>query len=187
MSSNSVTRSCVLLATVVVAVGAAWGCGDGGQATATITAADTADQVLFDMTHYVTVEGIQRARVKAETAYFYSLPQLAELSHVAITFYDTHGAETSTMSAREGTYHWRTGDMEGRGNVVVVTTDGRTLTSEVMRYSQTRNEVTSDKPFVFEAPGRHIEGEGFTSDPSFRNVVAIRPRGTGGQFTLPNQ
>ena len=37
------------------------------------------------------------------------------------------------------------------------------------------------------APDRHIEGEGFVSDPEFKDIVARRPKGTGGQFTLPNQ
>jgi hypothetical protein len=77
--------------------------------------------------------------------------------------------------------------MEGRGNVLAVTTDGRTLRTEVLRYSQTRNEVSSDRAFVFDGPGRHIEGAGFTSDPEFRNVTATKPRGTGGEFTLPNR
>jgi hypothetical protein len=40
---------------------------------------------------------------------------------------------------------------------------------------------------VFDGPNRHIEGEGFTSDPDFKTVVARHPKGTGGQFTLPNQ
>ncbi len=77
--------------------------------------------------------------------------------------------------------------MESRGNVVVVTTDGRTLRSEVMRYSEARGEVSSDKPFTYDGPNNHLVGEGFTSDPGFRNVVAKHPHGTGGQFTLPNQ
>jgi hypothetical protein len=77
--------------------------------------------------------------------------------------------------------------MEGRGKVRVVTTDGRRLETETLRYSQAKDSVTSDVPFVFDAPDRHIEGEGFTSDPSFRNVIAKRPRGTGGRFVLPNQ
>ena len=50
-----------------------------------------------------------------------------------------------------------------------------------------RNQVSSDKPFVFDEPNRHIAGEGFTSDPDFKVVTAIRPKGTGGKFTLPNQ
>jgi len=153
-----------------------------------ITVADTADQMLINMTHYVTNAGVQRARVRADTAYFFNQTQTAELRTVHVTFYDAQGNETSTMTSREGTFHWRTGDMEGRGNVVVIgKSDGRTLRTEVMRYSQARNQVTSDKPFVFDGPGKHMIGQGFTSDPDFRNVVAIRPSGTAGSFTLPNQ
>jgi LPS export ABC transporter protein LptC len=163
-------------------------CSNGAKPTATITAADTADQVLIDMTHYVTNDGVVRARVRADTAYFYQNSQSAEMRSVHITFYDVDGRETSTMTAREWTYHWATGDMEGRGNVVVVGAgDGRTLKSEVMRYKQATNLVSSDQPFIFDGPGRHVEGEGFTSDPDFKNVTALRPKGTGGHFVLPNQ
>lgn len=163
-------------------------CDSGIKPTATITAADSADQVLFNMSHYVTDGGIMRAHVRADTAYFFSPMQSAELRNVHITFYDERGAETSTLTAREGTYHWRTGDMEARGNVVVVRTDGATLRTEVLRYNQARNEVASDKPFVWDEPGgRHIEGQGFTSDPDFKNVTATKPKGRGGVVTLPNQ
>lgn len=155
--------------------------------TATITAADSADQVLVNMSHYVTNAGIQRARVRSDTAYFYSPAQMAELRNVQITFYDVRGAETSTLTAREGTYRWRTDDMEARGNVVVVRIDGARLRTEVLRYNQAKNQVSSDRPFVFDEPNRHIVGEGFTSDPDFRVVTATRPKGTGGRFTLPNQ
>jgi LPS export ABC transporter protein LptC len=168
----------------------AWGlsaCDTGIKPTATISAADSADQVLLNMSHYVTNEGIQRSHVRADTAYFYSPSQTAELRNVHITFYDTRGAQTSTLTSREGTYHWRTGDMEARGGVVVVRIDGATLRTEVLRYSQARSQVSSDRPFVFDEPTRHIEGEGFTSDPDFKVVTAVRPRGTGGKFTLPNQ
>ena len=163
-------------------------CSNGAKPTATITAADTADQVLIDMTHYVTNDGVVRARVRADTAFFYQSTQSAEMRNVHITFYDTEGRETSTLTAREGTYHWGSGDMEGRGNVVVVGAgDGRTLKSEVMRYKQATNQVSSDQPFVFDGPDRHIKGQGFTSDPDFKNVTALRPRGTSGHFVLPNQ
>jgi hypothetical protein len=71
---------------------------------------------------------------------------------------------------------------------VVVRTDGATLRTEVIRYNQVRNQVSSDQAFVFDEPGRHIEGDGFTSDPDFKVVTASRPHGkAGGQFTLPNQ
>jgi len=163
------------------------GCKGGTPVTATQTALDSADQVLIGMIHYVTENGVQHAQVRADTAYFFSGTQQAELRDVHVTFYDALGRPTSTLTAREGTHHWRTGDMEARGNVVVVRDrDGGTMRTEVLFYSQARNEVSSDKPFVFDAPDRHIEGEGFTSDPEFKNITAKRPRGTGGQLILPN-
>ena len=180
-SSNYVVLCYVFLG------GVAGACDSGIKPTATISAADSADQVLLGMSHYVTNDGIQRAHVRADTAYFYSPSQTAELRNVHITFYDTRGAQTSTLTSREGTYHWRSGDMEARGNVVVVRIDSATLRTEVIRFSQAKNQVSSDRDFVFDEPTRHIEGEGFTSDPDFKVVSAVRPKGTGGKFTLPNQ
>ncbi|PYP24157.1 MAG: LPS export ABC transporter periplasmic protein LptC [Gemmatimonadetes bacterium] len=182
------TPSCYAVLCYVVLGGVvAAACESGIKPTATITAADTADQVMYNMSHYVTAGGIQRAHVRADTAYFYSPLQTAELRTLHITFYDVRGTETSTLTAREGTYHWRSGDMEARGNVVVVRTDGATLRTEVLRYSQVKNQVSSDKPFVFDDPPRHIIGEGFTSDPDFKVVTATHISGQGGKFTLPNQ
>ena len=174
-----------LLLIAFIFVGA---CKSGTPVTATQAALDSADQVLLGMSHYVTELGILRARVRADTAYFYSNTQQAELRNVHVTFYDATGRATSTLTAREGTDHWRTEDMEARGNVVVVRDkDGATMRTEVMSYNRARNEVSSDKPFVWDEPGRHVVGDGFTSDPEFKKITATRPHGTGGQFLLPNQ
>jgi LPS export ABC transporter protein LptC len=180
-------RLFVTLLLDVVLGGAVGGCGNGIKPTATIAATDSADQVLIAMSHYLTQHGVQRARVRADTAFFFSPTQSAELRGVHITFYDPRGAETSTLTAKEGTYRWRTGNMEARGDVFVRRTDGATLRTEVIRYDRDKNEVSSDQAFVFDEPTRRIEGDGFTSDPDFQTVTAIRPRGTGGKFTLPNQ
>jgi LPS export ABC transporter protein LptC len=162
-------------------------CKTGTPVTATQAALDSADQVLIGMSHYVTDDGVLRARVRADTAFFFSGTQRAELRNVHVTFYDATGKPTSTLTSHEGTHQWRTGDMQARGNVVVVRDkDGGTMRTEVMDYSQMRNEVSSDKDFVFDGPDRHIEGRGFTSDPEFKKITAKSPRGTGGQFILPN-
>jgi LPS export ABC transporter protein LptC len=162
------------------------GCGEGVRPTATTTVADSADQVLVQMKHYVTTDGILRALVLADTAYFFNARQLAELRVVRVTFYDAQGSKTSTLTANAGTFHWRTRDMDGRGNVIVVrSSDGGTLHTEAMRYSQARNEVSSDLPFTFDAPTQHLKGVGFTADPDFKNLKAQHVTGTGGQFVLP--
>lgn len=163
-------------------------CKTGTPVTATQAALDSADQVLIGMSHFVTDAGVLRARVQADTAYFYSGTQRAELRNVHVTFYDVAGRTTSTLTSKKGTHHWRSGDMEARGNVVVVReSDGATMRTEVMYYNQARSEVSSDKPFVWDQPDRHMQGDGFTSDPDFKKITAKGPRGTAGQFILPNQ
>src|SRR6266705_1670734 len=171
---SSIGASCsVLLAVLMLAA-----CKSGTPVTATQVVLDSADQVLLGMSHFVTEEGVLRARVRADTAYFFSNSQRAELRNVHVTFYDVSGRPTSTLTSREGTHHWRTGDMEARGNVVVVRDkDGGTMRTEVMEYHQLRNEVSSDKDFVFDGPDRHVEGRGFTSDPEFKKITAKSPRG----------
>jgi LPS export ABC transporter protein LptC len=181
-------RGAVLPVTMIVALAAGGACDTGIKPTAVVTAADSADQVLYNMSHYVTADGIQRAHVLADTAYFYSPMQTAELRNVHITFFDLRGAQTSTLTSREGTYHWQSGDMEARGHVVVVRVDSATLRTAVIRFSQARNQVSSDQIFVFDQPGgRHIVGQGFTADPDFKVVTATKIVGQAGGFILPNQ
>jgi len=173
---------------VLAAIVLGGACNSGVKPTATIQLADSADQTLLAMTHYVTVNGVQRARVRADTAYFFNTMQQAELRVVHVTFYDVTGRETSTMTSREGTFHWRTHDMEGRGNVVVVrNSDGGKLRTEVIRYNEAQNQVSSDRDFTFDSPTQHLKGTGFTSDPDFKSIAATRITGTGGRFVLPKQ
>src|SRR3989442_14629222 len=105
----STSPSYVVWCCALLGGGVAAACETGIKPTATIAAPDSADQVLLGMSHYVTDARVQRAHVRADTAYFYSPAQTAELRHRHITFYDPRGAETSTLTSREGTYHWRGG------------------------------------------------------------------------------
>src|SRR5213076_1875113 len=67
------TPSCYAVLCYVVLGGVvAAACESGIKPTATITAADTADHVWYNMSHYVTAGGMQPAHVLADTAYFYS-------------------------------------------------------------------------------------------------------------------
>ena len=168
---------------------AAAGCGETGvRPTGTMQAADTADQVLYGVSHYITGDGIRRSLVKADTAYFYDATQTAELINITVTFYDDNGKETSTLTAREGTYRWQTGSMEARGNVVVVSPDGERLETSVLRYDEPTHSITTDQRFTYRTPDEYLEGNGFRSDPDFLNVVTDQPRGgERGVIDLPGQ
>jgi LPS export ABC transporter protein LptC len=174
---------------VAVIAGAAAGCGTGGaRPTATVQAADTADQVIEGFSHYVTSDGVRQSRVEADTAYFYEASQLAVLRHLRATFYDPRGAESSTLTADRGTYRWQDGSMDAEGDVVVTGSDGRQLRAETLKFDPKKNEISTDQAFRFEHGTEFIQGTGFTSDPDFKNVVTNRPHGVAGKgVLLPGQ
>ena len=148
----------------------------GGPPPTPVSLPDTADQVLYGVDHNVTIDGVRRIRLEADTVYFYQTSQTAELMGVKVEFYSVQGALRSTVISDEGTYEWRSGDMEARGNVIAHTPDERRLTTEVLAYDQRSEIISGPETFVFDAPDRHLEGDGFTADPDFTSVTTSRPR-----------
>jgi LPS export ABC transporter protein LptC len=160
----------------------------GVKPTTTMQATDTADQVLEGFSHYVTKDGVRRSRVEADTAYFYESSQVTQLKKIRVVFFDAQGEEGSTLTAKSGTYRWQDGSMEAKGSVVVVSPDGRRLTTETLQYDNAGNTISTNVRFNFDRGTEHLEGNSFRSDPDFRNVVTDRPRGTAGNgLLLPGQ
>lgn len=159
------------------------------RSTTTVAAADTADQVLVHLQHYITKAGVRQSLVEADTAYYYEATRRFELKGVKVTFYSATGAQSSVLTSREGTYYMQDQDMEARGNVVVVSTDGRTLRSEKLRYDQATNKLSTDIAFTFSGPTASGSGNGFVSDPDFRDVIIQQGRGIqrNGAFVPPGQ
>ena len=136
----------------------------------------------------LTDKGLSRAELISDTAYFFDENTRIELRPVEVTFYTASGARDAYMTANRGTYQTRGGIMLARGDVVVITEEGRRLETAELRYDQTNNEIASDSAFVLTEPGRRLEGIGFRSDPNMQNVQILRTRsGTTGAVTLPGQ
>lgn len=167
-------------------------CGDNAlRVQSGIAQADSADQVLDSVYHVVTKDGMRQSIVEADTAYYYEASKVFELRKLKVTFFNAAGAQTSTLTSREGTYQVNLGQMEARGSVVVRSVDGRALFTELLRYDQGKNELSTDQPFTFTGPTANGSGVGFVSDPDFRNVTGSQGRGTErqgvGGFVPPNQ
>lgn len=154
--------------------------------TTRVTAADSADQVMFGARSLITEKGLLRAELFADTAMFFDENTRAELRGVNATFHNSTGAKATTLTSLRGVYNTRVAGMEARGNVVVVSVDGRRLTSEHLYYDATRDEISSDSSFVLTEPGRRLEGIGFRSDPGMQNFRVLRgARGSAGTVTVP--
>ncbi len=148
---------------------------------------DGADQVLFGVKFFLTDGGIRRAELVADTAYMYDENTRTELRKVNTTFYKVSGEKDAVLTSKTGSYNVRLGNMEARGDVVVVATDGRKIQTPHLRYDPGRNEIASDSAFVITEPnGRVTEGIGFIGDPDLNNVRVLRStRSRGSRITIP--
>ena len=177
----------LMLASIIVLAALAGCRKDSAKIVAKVaTTADSADQVLFKMGVVLTDRGVQRADLQADTGYVFDEGTRYELRVVTTTFFNKQGAHDGVLTARRGTYNTRANVMEARQNVVIVGTDGRRLTSPMVRFEQFRNMIVSDSPFVLTEGERRVEGIGFESDPQMLSVkVRKLSRGTGASIILP--
>jgi LPS export ABC transporter protein LptC len=136
--------------------------------------ADSADQVMFTARFNLTDRGLERAQLEADRAYFFDESTRVELENVKTTFYTVAGERDAILTSKRGTYSSRMGNMVARGNVLVISETGRRLTTQELRYDQSRNEIASDSAFVLTEPGRRLEGICFRADPNMNNVRVLK-------------
>ena len=175
--------------TVVMLVLAA--CGDDQKAAPPIVAPspeaamlDSADQVAFGVRYALTDAGVKRGELFADTAYIFDETTRFEFRKVRVDFNTSQGVKDGTLTARRGLYNTRYGMLEGYGDVVVVTTDGKKLTSPELKYNQATNQITTDSAFVFEDKDRIQRGVGLMTDPKL-TVVRIKSKASGEVKRVP--
>jgi LPS export ABC transporter protein LptC len=175
---------------LLLVVALAGACGDQ-KAPPTVQGSflpDSAEQMLFNIEFALTDGGIRRAQLRADTMLMYEENTRTELKRVNATFFTPEGTQDATLTSLAGTYNVRLGTMEARGNVVVVSTDGRKLQTQQLRFDPSRNEVTSDSAFVLTEAARVSEGVGFVADPDLNNIRILKvTRVSGQQVTIPKR
>lgn len=143
---------------------------------------------MFGARFNLTDKGLSRAELLSDTAFFFDDNTRVELRKVETTFYTASGARDAYLTSKRGTYNSRLGSMIARGDVVVITEEGRRLTTPYLKYDQQINEISSDSAFVLTEPGRRLAGTGFRSDPNMQNVQILHTKsGSTGAVTLPGQ
>ena len=160
---------------VAVAAITASACQDTG-ATPPVAARanpDTADQTLFCVRLVMADHGVQRALMEADTGFTYEDNSRFELRVVRSTFYTETGLKDAKLTSREGTYNVRSGNMEARGNVVVISEDGRRLDTPQLKFDPGRNEISGDSAFVLTRPEDELSGIGFITDPNLTRIRVL--------------
>lgn len=151
------------------------------------TMADSADQALGGVRMLLTDHGVQRGELFADTAYVFDEMRRFELRKVRATFNTSTGEKDGVMSADSGRYNLNQQVLEGFGHVVIVTNEGRRLSTPQLRYSQAFNEVSSDSTFSIVEPGRRLAGVGFKSDPQLTRFQCLKRCSGGGSVDVPQQ
>ena len=148
---------------------------------------DTAEQVGFGVRTLLTANGVQKGELQADTMFVYNDQTKFDFRNARVKFNTETGAPNGTMRADKGIYDTRTQILEGFGNVVVTTIDGKRLTSPHLKFNQLVNEVSSDTSFQMFAGHRTQSGIGFKTDPNLSRFTCQRACRTTGTVTLPSQ
>jgi len=133
-----------------------------------------ADQVVFGSRTLVTDDGLRRAEVISDTALFYDDNTRMDMRRVYMIFFDASGAKNAVLTSRTARYLTRDQVIEARGHVEITSVDGRRLTSEMVKYDQRVNQISSDSAFVLTEEGREASGIGFVSDPDMNNLRILK-------------
>lgn len=180
-------RPLVVLLVMLVVAGACRKQGAAPPMKRARTMADSAEQVMLNVRTLLVDRGVQRGEMFADTAYVFDDSKRFELRRVRATFNSTMGAKNGVMSADRGRYSMNEQLLEGFGNVVIVTNEGKRLSSPYLKYMQGLNEVSTDTNFTLVEPGRTVSGIGFTADPQLTRIKVLRSTQARGSLTLPAQ
>lgn len=184
------TRAClrVSLATVLVNVAVACGDSQGPPVIGQAILPDSAEQMLIGAGLTLTDNGVRRAVVNADTLFMYDDATREELRKVTARFYTTEGEQEAVLTSAEGSHSSRLGTMEARGNVLVVSSEGKRLESPQLKYDPNRNEISSDSAFTLTEGERVTKGVGFVSNPDMTNMrILAGAQMTGTQVKIPRK
>jgi len=135
-----------------------------------------ADQVMTGVEHTMTRDGVRRAHLEADTVYYLQNGSVAHLRHYQIDFFGPVGTRRSTLTALDGIYDMKSGDMKAKGDVIVVdSVGGQRLETSALQYDATADRLRSDTSFVLYRQRDTIRGRGFVTDPSMDTVRVLQP------------
>jgi len=148
--------------------------------------ADSAEQIIFDGHTLLTNRGVQRGEMFADTIFVFRDQTLFVLRRVRATFNTETGAPNGTLKGDRGTYDLRAQILEGFGNVVVTSTDGKRLESNHLKFAQLQNQVSSDSAFTLHRGNDVQRGIGFISDPNITRFQCLRACKVSADVPLGN-
>lgn len=173
---------------LVIAAAAAAACSTnkGTQVKAsTDTFADSADQVFYGVEAPFENNGVKRGTLYADTMYVMNDQTRFDLLDSRVEFNTALGVPDGSMRADRGRYDRRSQTLEGWGNVVVKSADGRSLKSPHVVYNQLQDKISSDTTFEFVDADRVTTGKGFETNTSLTRTKCLNVCAVSARIAIP--
>ena len=178
----------VAVCTFVVSVAAACGDTQGPPVAQKSLIPDSAEQVLYGVEFYLNDKGVRRAVVATDMLLSYDDNTREELKRVTARFYNPAGEQEAILRSIEGSHNSRIGTMEARGDVVVVSKEGKTLNTPQLKYDPNKNEISSDSAFTLTEGETITRGVGFVSNPEMTNMrILAGAQRVGNTVKIPRK
>jgi len=141
----------------------------------TVTASDSAEQVMYGARSVLASNGVRRGELSGDTVSTFDAATRFEFKGFRAMLVDTLGRPRATLSAPKGTYRIATAGFDTEGRVTIVAdTSRRRLEGTAIRYDAMQNRLSSDSAFVATAGTRRLSGVGFTADPGLFSVKCLQ-------------
>ena len=137
-----------------------------------------ADQVMFNVEHFVTANGIVRGKLLADTAFMYEDSAIVRVRPVNLTLYNEQGEVAGEVTAEAGRLDTRTQRMVATGSVVVEETAGDRIETEELHFDPNRDRVWSEVATTIHRGGTVLRGTGFTSNTELTDTRLDAPTGS---------
>jgi LPS export ABC transporter protein LptC len=174
----------ISLALGAVAVLALAACGDKKQppVAAAPSVADSADQILVSTHFLLSNNGVKRGDLTADTAFILGEGTRFDLRKAHVVFSTETGTAQGTMDGNRGLYNTQMQVLEGFGDVVVRTPDGRTLKTPHATYNQILRTIVSDTNYTITRGNDSQTGIGFTYNQATGSFKCLKS--CGGNFSV---
>lgn len=149
------------------------------------TFADSADQVFYGVEAPLESGGVKRGTLYADTMYVMNDQTRFDFIQGRTEFNTALGVPDGSMRANRGRYDRRMQTLEGWGNVIVESADGRRLKSPHVVYNQLQDRISSDTTFEFTEPGRVSTGKGFATNTNLTKTKCDRDCKVQARVAIP--
>ena len=115
-------------------------------------------------------EGVKKWDLVADDVKYFKGKDQMLLTGLKVSYFLKQN-EPVVIESREGRFDSKSGDIEVFGDVIVISADGDTLSTDVLKYSPDSELVTTDEEITLKSGSTIIRGKGLSMDIKNNRVV----------------